>query len=754
MKTSRKPCTRFRRPQMALVVLGALAVFAAHGEPLLSVPNTRDADLSRWADNYIEAGVGAASDSSFKFGEWTGLRRDGGFGILNFNWLSRNLAQDSQYWRASGFSLGRTLSLGFGNQGRYDVFLAYQQIPHYETESARFLHEGLGSNFLQLPAGFTRFVNPMTGAAAVLPRLNGFDIRQKRDIYRAGVGAMLSSAWDFKVNYREDRREGTRLTGGAISGFNASILPYPLEDKTQQAEALLSYAQGPAQLQMGYYYSAYTNDVQSLTWQNPYNTANAPQGTMSLSPTNEFHQVNANAAYSFTKATRLSGTLSFGRATQDEPFLPFTSNPALAAVNATLPRSSFDGRVDHTRLGLVLTTRPVEKMGLKLAYEFADNENKSPQDQYNYVRLDASNPLPLTNATSVFYRTNVPVSTQENRLVADADYEIARRTYVRGLYERRNIRYKGADRARTDDDKVGIELRSAPADYFAGSVAYSHTRRTGTRYDKNQFFEESYHPTHLATTRRFDNHPSTRQYLFADYGLDKLRATGNWVLSETLTLQAAADRSEQRFKGPDCSDKSNPNVAFALGATPLPDTCLGRTRLDGASYTLDLQWQPDPDFTAFGFYTYATYGTDQHSRSWNTPTLATDVRRDWVVRSEYRDDVLGAGLKWQPHQAWEIGSQYAYSDGLGRHEIAAGASLTALPVPETTNRLHTFQLFAKWRYSKAVTWRFNYWYEELQSADWAFDNLTPVSSQQVLLTGQQAPRYRNHILGVSVAVEN
>jgi MtrB/PioB family decaheme-associated outer membrane protein len=748
----------FQRQRVVLAVMGALIMAPAAAEPLLSVPNSRDADLSRWEENQVEVGALGVSESSYKFGEWTGLRRDGAYGIVNFNWLSRNLNGDSSYWRAYGSSLNRRLSLGLGNQGRFDLSFDYQQVPHFETESARFLHEGLGGTNLTLPAGFTRFASPVAAGPGLLPRLNGFAIGQQRDIYRAGLGAAFSSAWDFKVNYREDRRDGNKITGAAISGFNATLMPYPLDEKTQQAEALLSYAQGPTQLQFGYYYSAYTNDVRSLTWQNPYNTANAPLGSMSLSPSNEFHQVNANAGYNFTKWTRLAAHFSLGRATQDEPFLPFTVNPTFASP--ALPRESLDGRIDHVRLGLNFTTRPLTKMGLKLAYEFADNDTKTPRDQYSTVRLDATNPLPFSVGTAILFRTNVPVSTQENKFIADADYEVAKRTYVRGIYERKNVGYKGGDRGRTNDDKLGIELRGPLADYLSGSVAYSHTRRTGTRYDKNQFYEASYHPTYVANTRAFDNHPSTRQFLYSDYGLNRLKASGNWVVSETVTLQAAAEHFQQKHRGPDCGDRSNPNVDTGLGARVLPDTCLGRTRLDGQNYTVDAQWQPDPGFTAYGFYTYSRYGTDQRSRQWVSPPgglgQAVDPAREWTVKSDYRDDVLGAGLKWQAHESLELGSQYVYSDGRGRHDLSAGTGVAPqpLPVPDARNRLHSLQLFAKWRYSKALTLRFNYWYEELRTTDWAYDNLTPISSGGVLLTGQESPRYRNHVIGVSVAVEN
>ena len=50
--------------------------------------------------------------------------------------------------------------------------------------------------------------------------------------------------------------------------------------------------------------------------------------------------------------------------------------------------------------------------------------------------------------------------------------------------------------------------------------------------------------------------------------------------------------------------------------------------------------------------------------------------------------------------------------------------------------------------------RFNYWYERLRSSDWAFDNATPTSSNNVILTGHQSSHYDNHVFGVSLVYTN
>ena len=71
------------------------------------------------------------------------------------------------------------------------------------------------------------------------------------------------------------------------------------------------------------------------------------------------------------------------------------------------------------------------------------------------------------------------------------------------------------------------------------------------------------------------------------------------------------------------------------------------------------------------------------------------------------------------------------------------------------NKLHTLQLFAKWDHSKQLSWRFNYLYENLKSYDWAISDLAPTAtSTNLLLNGQQAPRYSNHVFGVSAVVKS
>ncbi|MBK9021275.1 MAG: MtrB/PioB family outer membrane beta-barrel protein [Sulfuritalea sp.] len=124
--------------------------------------------------------------------------------------------------------------------------------------------------------------------------------------------------------------------------------------------------------------------------------------------------------------------------------------------------------------------------------------------------------------------------------------------------------------------------------------------------------------------------------------------------------------------------------------------------------------------------------------------------RTWAVNE------VGPNLR----ETEEDEDTYVLNLGRGSSDVTTAAgyaqanSGTGGSVPDTWSRLHSLQLFAKWDYSKQITWRFNYLYENLNSYDWALSDVGAQSNAGILLTGQQAPRYSNHVFGVSAVVKS
>ncbi len=753
-----------RRRTVALAVGAALAALAAApalADPLLTIKlfrdsevMFRDADMSRWADNYVELGAGYNSNDSVRFGQFSGLTDKGAFPIAGFNWITRDQANDAQYWQIHGANLGldsRKFKAEGGVQGRWDASFSFDGLKKSQTESAMFIHQGLGTSNLTLPAGWAAAADPRSIAATLL---QPFEIKHGRDIYRLGLKGLLGKEWDYKVSYREDRRDGTRMTGMSFSvGGEAAILPYQIDDRTQQIEAVLSYTSKLAQFQLGYNYSRFSNGLNAFNVQNPFATPGTNSaGRMSLAPDNDHHQIFATGAYRFGKTARLSATYSYGIARQNEAFLPYSANGT--AATTALPRSSLDGKVVNTLLDIALTTKPIDKMNLKVAYQYRDNDNRTPIAQYTYAGRDAA---AVGAATSANVRTNAPVSTTENKLSLEGDYEIAAKTVLRAGLEHSNKKYTLSDRTDTQTNKLSVELRRPISDEFLGSVGYSHTQRRGSDYDKNVYFRNTYTGTGFQATNGLTNNPSMRSFMYADFDEDRLRAAGNWTVSETVSLQGSVDGYQQKMRGPNCGQFSDALQPLAITPGALSGTCLGRESADGGSASLDLQYQPEENLTTFAFANFSQTGVREIGRVWSRAPGGTNSgaldSNNWNGDMIYRDHTVGFGLKWQPEEKWDFGGTYVLNQGTGMSGVTNNAG-TAQPVPDTWSRLHTLQLFAKWDYSKQLSWRFNYLYENLNSYDWALSDVGATSNANVLFTGQQAPRYSNHVFGVSAVVKS
>lgn len=767
------------RRTLATAICSALATMSlpAQADPLLGVKlfrdsevMFRDSDMSRWTDNYLELGVGYNSKDSLRFGQFSGLTDKGGFPLLGFNWQSRDQGNDAQYWQIHGRNLGldsRKIEAEVGIQGVWNLTFGLNQLKKSQTESAVFLHDGLGSKNLTLPGGVT-----FNDADNVTPGLlKPFEIKHGRDVYRMGLAGNLSSEWDVNLSFREDRRDGTRLTGlpqrygnqgAATTGSGiAMIVPYPVEDRTRQIEATVGYASKVAQFQFGYTYSNYDNPLKELNVQNPFNGAFAaaiPNLRLSMAPSNDYHQARVTGAYNISKTTRLTAKYSHGVARQNEAFLPYSANGAASAT--ALPRESLNAKVVTTLLDVALTAKPMDKMNLKLGYQYRDSDNRTPVDTYRYASRDDA---ALVGATSA--RTNAPVSTTENRVNAEADYLIADRTTLRAGLERSNKRHTLTDRERTTTDKLSLDLRKPVSDEFVGNIGYAHTRRTGSEYDKNRFFRETYALAYAAaatgSTAALDNIPSMRSIMYNDYSENRVHASGNWTVSETISVQGEINKSRRNSDGPDCARILDPKIVMPA----MPDTCLGQKSADTTGLNLDLQWQPAENLTSFAFGNFSETKFDQLGRSWNTSGAtalaeAVNPNRNYSVVSAYRDITLGLGLKWQPEEKWDVGGTYIHQVGRGLTNLSVADPTLFTdgnaigPMPDLTNRLHSLQLFAKYDYSKQLTWRLNYVYENLKSTDWSYDGLAPTINPSVLLTGQSSPRYSNHVFGVSAVVKS
>lgn len=782
-----RPQTLLRPRPMCAAVIAALICPAASAQLLFAAPWTKWADMTPYATNYLEVGAGYNSSDSYKFGEWSGIHKKGGFATGNLNYGWRDAADDARQFELSAFDLGwdsRSAGVAYRNQGRFGLGLNYQGLPHYATDSSSFIFTGLGSSQLGLPTGFAGISQPsgapqpFSNQAVIAGALSPYPLKVNRNVFGLDGNVFVMGPWELLADYSNSRRDGN-VIGAAVMGTNggnprSALVPVPVDDTTQSFTFTARYSGEQLQFQASYYYQKFDNKIDSVSWFNPYAgytsypavvgfgpgssfATGQGVGRMGTEPSNTFNQFRANATYRFSPEWRATGTIAYGVAQQDETFLPYTINSLLTAFagygpGLTLPRTSLDGKVEQTLINLALMGRPVRGLDVKARYQYLDNDNKTPQSRYLYIAGDAQNqPDPVGSANAV---RNLPLGTTSNRFTLDASYELMRSLVLEGAYGWKRLEYKPAGddpREEATTNSFQIALRRVANEFLTGAVSYEFTQRRGSEYRTvNPYFASTWGAT--PGVSGFDNAPPMRQYIFSDLDNNRLNLQGNLNPTDKLSLQVQASYHQGKGKGPDCG---SPNDTFVAGTTTyiFPAHCLGRTDTKGTSLTVDGQFTPVDGATLFAFYTYGRDRYDQNGRGWQGFALiqATDSSRDYSVRNTYTDNTFGAGARFKPGGSFtEFGLRYLYNRGSGVTDFydLGSVNATATGVPDTKSTRNSVQLYGGYRLTPQLALRANYWFEKLNSNDWAWDGVSAWSAQNVVLTGQTAPNYRNNLVMV------
>jgi hypothetical protein len=208
------------------------------------------------------------------------------------------------------------------------------------------------------------------------------ELRFRQRNYTTGISLWATPELLLRSDYELRDRDGTRphalgfgSAGGRFVNFRA-----PVDDHTNNWSGDILLLRERWNLEFDYSGSSYDNDADSVTLESPF-TPTVPlgdttqgrisrdpetvplgdttQGRISRDPDNTLHQFSLSGSTELPgeMPARLAGTLSYGRLTQDESFLPHSANPAPGAANPPLPQSDLDGKVNTLLGNLVLTHR-------------------------------------------------------------------------------------------------------------------------------------------------------------------------------------------------------------------------------------------------------------------------------------------------------------------------------------------------------------------------------------------------------------
>lgn len=471
-----------RLSTMAIAMMGALAAMSARADDA-------EAAALKTPQNFIEAGVTHVSDSSAKFGEYTGLNKSGGYLLGNFGVRGGNAYQNAggtTRWSIFGTDLGltsRAIGATLANQGQWNLGIGFDQLRHNITDTYQTPYLGnSGDNNFLLPSGFGLVPNSNLLSAAQQAAFRTVDLHSTRKNTSLNGGLQLNSQWGISFDFNHLDQTGAKPMGygqagiGGASAEFVAILPNPTNYKTETFNAALQWTGDKGHATASYYSSLFHEQSDRVNFQT-FAGASTIQ-TMSTAPSNSFHQLNLNGGYAFSPTTKFAGGLSYGRNTQDAPF---AFDPGMMVTPS--PRTSLNGKVVTTHADAKLTNQTTRDLVLSAGLKWDERDNRTQSDIYNFRAISGGN---------IANYPNTPLSFRTAQLELAGDYRLARDQRLRWAYEREdkhrwcnnyavNAGYPAGTNCvvavKSVEDKLGLTYRAKPLAAVDANLGYTYSDR-------------------------------------------------------------------------------------------------------------------------------------------------------------------------------------------------------------------------------------------------------------------------------------
>ena len=686
------------RPALCSTILG-LAVTGAFA-PAYGQEAADAAALTR-PDSVVSLGAGLATGSERDrslFGQYNGLREHRGNLLLEFDYVKRDDATGT-WTTLRGRNLGLEIpELGFSvqRQGDWRISGEYNEIVHRET---RTINTGM------LGAGTT------TPTIVLIAPGSGSDLNfdMKRKVLGLSGDKWITSGLQFEVSFRNEDKDGTRLWGrgydcaayvctGTQNATNTRwavlMVPEPVNFNMKQIDAKMNFTNEKLFVSAGYYGSFFTNSNGNVTPAVPnqlYGPTGLPatlnpaaaggtslqnvlQLPMALPPDNQAHQFYVSGNYAWTPKVRSTFKAAYTHATQDEDFgsMGFTGLPTVA-------RTNLGGVLDTTLLQFGITARPMNKLSLL--------------GNVRYEKKDDKTPIELYNVQNTLRWDNSHISNRKFVGKFEAGYLLPAnvRATVGLDYDRINRELPGLDvtvgglsalRGQTQETTFRGELRRSISETITGAIGVSHSKRTGSDwYSLSTIPAQGLVYGGLYSSDQIFQRTGTFPYNLSDRKRDKVKASADWLPTERLSLQFAAESAHDSY------DPPSENGLRKGGMTLLS--------VD-AAYTLSDRWK----LTGYG--------------SVGDQTMNEADRANYVADTKNRNTAFGIGVNGKPSGVLEVGAGISRVTDVTKYALSPDFATTAnniaqnaIGLPDVAFSETRYALFAKQALSKNSDIRFD-----------------------------------------------
>ena len=569
-----------------------------------------------------------------------------------------------------------------------------------------------------------------------------FDMQMRRDAASTDFSYAISKSVGLNLGFTSTKKSGTQPWAASFAFNNADEVALPLDQRTNDMNAGLEWANNKSMLRVNYEGSFFTNNIQSLTWDNPlfltdynngllppngpydpsgYSNGNGPaRGQMALAPSNQFNAIGITGLYKLPSHTTVNGIVRFIDMSQNESLLPWSTNASI--TNSTvmaafpglraLPRNTAEASVKGTNALINLNSRPNNILAFQVRYRYNRHDNQTPHfGAEEYVRFD-SVPEETGGETEQFDVTQDTLDATTTVTVKSLAMRIG---YGYDTFNR-----TGRSFSNMTDRRFKVSVDTLRTQRLTIRAGYDYTDRTGAGFSESAIEEGGAQPG----IRFYDEADSANH-----------RSSVIFILSPVDVINVSATVGTSRIK------YDGEGHEFGLLNTSSND------------YTLGIDYMPSDWVSAGVTYGWTDYSAFQKSRNANPsctlnvpPCLPgtydswTDPNRDWTLTNDevvknamaYLD-ITKLGKDGELKVSWDFSnSDNGYIHGgprivaLTNNQIltpgdtapcSAGVSSCFIPLPNVTNSWNRFTMDYKVYLVERVGLGVAYWYEKFDVSD-------------------------------------
>lgn len=737
--------------------------------------------------------VNEDKDNSSKFNEYRDIQ-SGPF----IQGVEVKSQEDDYFVELTGKNLVRKdqeLKFKSGQYGKWSLTVDWDEVPHDLSNNAASPYTYRGDGRYSAPDSLQEAIqithieqgtadtvaanNSVTAlgeqdtrvAENLLDSAHPVDLGTQRQTGTIGFNYQASDRSNVKFEYKRDKKDGSVLTGVSIGDRPPRSLtvqlPEPVDYITNEFSGGTEYKGDWWRADASAVYSAFTNNVKSMTWDSLFYTADAgkdyktlidprapasrlyaDEGRMALSPDNIMQSFNAGLGF-FGLPLNSALDVRFARSVmkQNDALLPYATSDFNKRKNTdgvatdwdsvdALPESSANAELETTAFNTRYTLSPFDGVNLNLRYRYYDLNNKTPEVQFDYITGDSSG----TGYTHK--RVNLAYDFKQNEYGVDLNWRMGSLGTLGLAYENEKIERPYREVTQTTENTFSASYRVNPARWLNLKGKYQQGKREGGEYN-SEVTDASYwyDAGDVGTSNQnplysFGNMPGLRKMDVADRTTTQYNLSAGVAPSSAVSVNLTYGSRKNDYATGAIS--SNPNDYFQNdsltgGATVIDNRQLGLLEDKQDNFGVDLNFRAGEALALFAYYARAVYEgkqrgrlTDEDERTspkkdWNDNTTGKWI---WDAAIKDTNDTFGVGFDYAVIEGLlDFNADFSYSKGVQTIAYTAykgGAKNWAdwSSPPDVEQALNSLKLALSYHLTERMSIGINYRFENYMVKDW------------------------------------